>query len=249
MDVEMSDESAEVPSLERSTSWLGRLAPQSRRERIFGALAILFLAGAIGYFVGGRTLEDGRPDSGSADVGFLYDMSAHHQQAVQLSMLELTNGTDPTIQTFAREILRSQSYEIGLMEMRLGIWGFDPGAGPDTAMAWMGMSMPASAMPGMADAAELEAMRSATGSDADALFLALMSDHHVGGVRMAEEAAESAGDSWVIDTARRMAAIQASEIAEMEAARVRAGLEPDPFGFSPDFADGEPAAMHSTDDE
>ena len=49
----------------------------------------------------------------------------------------------------------------------------------------------------MADGDELETFRSAEGTDVDALFLALMSDHHAGGVAMAEAAASGAEDEWV----------------------------------------------------
>ena len=87
----------------------------------------------------------------------------------------------------------------------------------------------------LADAAELETFRDAQGPETDALFLALMSDHHAGGVAMAQDAASRAEDAWVVDTAERMARIQASEIAEMEFAREAAGLPSSPAGFVADF--------------
>lgn len=216
---------------------LRRFLPATPGQHIVGVVALMFLAGSVGYFIGVR--DGDAPAADSADVGFLYDMSAHHEQAVMLSMIELANGSDPSVQAFAREIIRSQSYEMGLMRMRLGTWGFDPAATPQQPMAWMGMSVPSTAaMPGMADAAELEAFRNAEGSDVDALFLALMSDHHAGGVAMAQAAASGADDDWVVDTAQRMARIQASEIAEMEFAREAAGLPAAPAGFVADFGPG-----------
>lgn len=122
------------------------------------------------------------------------------------------------------------------MRMRLGIWGFDRGDRPQAPMGWMGMSLAAASdMPGMANDAELTAFRNAEGADADAMFLALMADHHAGGVAMAQAAADMASDPWVIDTAERMAQIQASEIFEMEYAREAAGLDPQPPGFTSDF--------------
>ncbi len=224
----------------QARSGLRRLLPASPGQHIAGVVALMFLAGSFGYFIGVR--DDDVPPADSADIGFLYDMTAHHEQAVQLSMIELAKDGDPSVQAFAREIVRSQSYEIGLMRMRLGMWGFDPAVREREPMAWMGMSVPSTdAMPGMADAAELEAFREADGSDADALFLALMSDHHAGGVAMAQDAARRADDDWVVDTAERMARIQASEIAEMEFAREAAGLPAAPDGFVADFgpdADG-----------
>lgn len=212
------------------------LLPESRAQAIIAILALMFLGGALGYLIGVRDGGIRTPSAESADVGFLYDMSAHHEQAVQLSMIQLTNGSDPSIHAFAREIIQWQSYEIGLMRMRLGVWGFDPADRPQSPMAWMGMSLPTiGAMPGMADGDELETFRSAEGTDVDALFLALMSDHHAGGVAMAEAAASGAEDEWVRETAARMASVQASEIAEMEFARAAAGLDANPAGFVSDF--------------
>jgi uncharacterized protein (DUF305 family) len=93
-------------------------------------------------------------------------------------------------------------------------------------------------MPGMAHTSEVAAFRDAHGRDADALFLALMPDHHLGGVAMAEAATESATDAWVADTAAWMAGVQRSEIAEMEFTRNALGLSAQPHGFTSDF-DGD----------
>lgn len=219
---------------ERRPAGIRRLLPATPAQTIVGVVALMFLAGSLGYFLGAQ--ETDTPAADSADVGFLYDMSAHHEQAVQLSMTQLANGSDPSVDAFAREIIRSQAYEIGLMRMRLGMWGFDPAERQQEPMAWMGMAVPvADAMPGMADAGELEAFREAQGSEADALFLALMSDHHAGGVAMAQDAARRADDAWVSDTADRMARIQSAEIAEMALARETAGLPANPAGFNADF--------------
>lgn len=57
-----------------------------------------------------------------------------------------------------------------------------------------------------------------------------MSDHHAGGVAIAQDAASRADDAWVVDTADRMARIQSSEIAEMEFAREAAGMPAAPAG-------------------
>ncbi len=195
--------------------------------------ALMFLAGAAGYAFGRRGASD---DLGgdTADVGFLYDMAAHHQQALQLANLELTNGTDPDAQRWARDILRGQAYEIGLMEMKLGQLGHDPADRPDAAMEWMGAPVDPASMPGLASTDELAVLASASGADADALFYALMIDHHRAGVAMAESGAAEAGDDWVADTAGAMARIQTSEIAEMTADRDRAGLSTTPPGYVAD---------------
>ena len=239
---ELTDDGFAGSQMGERRSGLSVLLPKSRAQVVVAVLALMFLAAALGYLIGVRG-DGNAPSVESADVGFLYDMASHHEQAVRLSLVQLTNGSDPSVHAFAREVLRSQSYEIGLMRMRLGMWGFDPADRPRSPMAWMGMSLATTdAMPGMADAAEFDAFRAATGEDVDAMFLALMSDHHAGGVAMAEAAASGAEDEWVRDTADRMARIQASEIAEMEFAREAAGLDPNPPGFVSDFG---PDGSHS----
>ena len=202
--------------------WMGLLA-------LVGAFA--FLGAAVTYFATERA--DAPPSESSVDVGFLQDMISHHEQALALSTSELSSGEASAVQLFAREILQQQSYEIGMMDRQLDSWGFSRQNRPDVAMEWMGMSFPPGEMPGMADGDELAALRNADGDDADALFVALMIDHHRGGVAMAEAAATSSSDPWVRELAARMARNQAIEINEMEAARKRVGLTADPPGYTP----------------
>src|SRR6185436_13410538 len=98
--------------------------------------AICFLIGAIGYFVGVRVNESS--DSLSAvDVGFLQDMIDHHDQAVELSLLELSDGSDPTARHFAQETIIFQRREIGIMETLLANGGEIRGEVPRDVMGWM----------------------------------------------------------------------------------------------------------------
>lgn len=197
-------------------------------------VALCFLAGAVGWVIGqGRS-----PSVDSADVGFLHDMRTHHENAINLAQVELANGGDTSVQAFAEEILRFQSYEIGLMDRMLIEWGYRPEDRPDEAMQWMGAPVPPAEMPGVASPAELERIRSA-GSDTDAVFTALMIDHHAAGVAMAEAAVARADDADVVELARRIADTQRKEIAEMTSAAQRSGLDLAP--------DGVDADVHHTD--
>ncbi len=203
----------------------------TRRQLVFLVVALLYLAGSVGYVLGSRS--PGHPGKGSVDVGFLYDMITHHEQAIAMSTVELGSGADSGTKVFAREILTLQAYEIGLMDQQLANWGHAaerPGA---TAMEWMGMPVEAENMPGMASDAELAALREARGADADALFIPLMQDHHRGGVHMAEYAAENADSEFVRTLADRMARNQRIEINELEGARVRANLPANPPNYVP----------------
>lgn len=209
---------------------IDQVIPRSWRALAVAGAAFAFLVASLTLLV--VDLVDAPPDAESIDVGFLQDMISHHEQAITLSNYELENGATPGIQIFAREILLQQSFEIGSMDRQLSMWGYNRQARSDVAMQWMGMNFDPQQMPGMASENELLALREASGEDADALFVALMIDHHRGGVAMATAAMQS-DNPWVRDLAGRMERNQRIEIDEMQAARDRAGLTADPDGFEP----------------
>ena len=195
------------------------------------AVALLFLAGSTGYAVGTRTARAADPSA--VDVGFLTDMVVHHEQAVEMSSVALAReDLPPPVRAFVLEVLSAQRYEIGLMEATLRSWGEPVDDADDQAMAWMGSPVPEDAMPGMASEADLDRLAGATGEELGALWLAMMTSHHEGGVDMARAAARDAGDPFVRELAARMARNQAVEINEYEAVRSRLGL-PAPTGLTP----------------
>ncbi len=208
---------AEVPAPAPTPSRWAWLLPA-----LIVVVALCALSATVGFVVGA-----GRPPGrDSVDVGFLLDMSVHHEQGTALANLDLINGETADVQAYAREVLRDQSYEIGLMQFQLGEWGYPrEDAGP-RAMGWMGMSVPLEEMPGMATEGELELVRAARGRDADALFLQLMEAHHQGAIHMASYAADHADDEDVRRLAARIARNQELEIQELRAAGARTGLGP-----------------------
>ena len=184
------------------------------------AVSLLFLAGVVGYRIG----QPGRPGAGSADVGFLQDMIVHHEQAIALSYRTVNEATDVEVRGFAKDILVSQQYEIGLMEAYLTRWGHPRDSGKTTGMAWAGTPHPKGAMVGMATVQEQAALERATGPEVDDRFLRLMIAHHHGGVLMGEAILERGNDAEVRELATRIVTAQRSEIAEMQATRRRLGL-------------------------
>ena len=82
-------------------------------------------------------------------------------------------------------------------------------------MTWMGMVADSTAMPGMASEDELDALIASSGAEADARFVQLMTEHHLGGVEMSEFAAERAANDEVRLMAASMASSQRGEIAEL----------------------------------
>lgn len=185
------------------------------------AAAVGFLGFAVATFVFNR---DSSPGADSVDVGFVQDMVSHHEQALELAQTELVNGSDPTVLSFAREVLIFQSMEIGAMKQLLNEWDAGPGSPSREAMVWMGMPTSVDEMPGMASDEQIDALQAATGSDADALFLELMAEHHAGGIHMSLYAAEHASTSRARSFAATLAHNQAVEVNEYASLAERLGL-------------------------
>lgn len=164
------------------------------------------------------------PSAASVDVGFLQDMTAHHSQAVEIAAVGAENATLPEVRAFAREALIFQQYEVGYMEALLEDWGYGTGDADRVAMRWMGMSSPVAGMPGMVPDERVRAARTRRGTDADGEYLRLMSDHHRGGLHMAEFAARHAKDPRVRGLAERIRVQQTSELADYARAAAAHGI-------------------------
>lgn len=189
-------------------------------------LALAFLVGAIGYVVGTRG-DDTATALSATDNGFLVDMSEHHDQAVEMALLQLANGTDEIARDFATEVVMQQRKELGIMETMLLAGGAQlPEADPArVSMAWMDMATPASQMPGMATEAQMAELAEASGPESDRMFLELMRNHHAGGLHMAEWQAEYGSNPSVVALAERMARNQALEVNEYTDLLRRLGYE------------------------
>ena len=178
-------------------------------------IAVLALGTTGGFVIGERNAT---PDPNSVDVGFLQDMRAHHEQAVEMSLEFIAKtGTNGTVSTIADEIAFGQSIDIGRMIQLLRDYGKPEAADISLpAMGWMGAPVPIDRMPGLATDADLQNLRLATGSAADQLFVKLMITHHEGGIHMAEYAAAHANTSEVKAMAASMVTGQQSEIVELQ---------------------------------
>lgn len=177
-------------------------------------LTAAILASMVGWMIGDNA---SRTPHNDVDAGFLQDMRLHHEQAVFMGFVyrDLPD-TDQEIRTVAASIVQGQSLEVGRMIQLLR--GFGEAEARDLeepAMIWMGMVADSTSMPGMASEAELDALIAASGADADALFVQLMTEHHVGGIEMAEFAAARAANEEVRLMAASMASAQRGEITEL----------------------------------
>jgi uncharacterized protein (DUF305 family) len=177
-------------------------------------VAVAAIAGMIGWMVADANAGH---DPNEVDIGFLQDMREHHEQAVAMSlMFTQLPDTSPGLRTVARSIAVGQSIEVGRMIQMLRDLDADEANMGETSMAWMGMPSEVGQMPGMATGAELDELAATSGDAADELFVRLMTDHHQGGIHMAEYAVEHAAVSEVRAMAASIVDSQFHEIAELQ---------------------------------
>ncbi|MFF7897601.1 DUF305 domain-containing protein [Streptomyces sp. NPDC007920] len=184
------------------------------------AAAALVAAGAITYAVaedsGGARSAATVPAAESADAGFARDMAVHHQQAVEMSFVVRDRTTDTEVRRLAYDIAQTQANQRGMLLGWLDLWEL-PKVSAKPPMAWMGMGgMPAgedgALMPGMATNTEMRELGELDGRQAEVFYLQLMTDHHKGGVHMAEGCAARCTVGVEKRLARGMVASQRSEL-------------------------------------
>ncbi|WP_326551933.1 DUF305 domain-containing protein [Micromonospora sp. NBC_01813] len=169
----------------------------------------------LGYAAGLLTPGLFTPGEDSPEAGFARDMSTHHAQAVELSMIALERSGNPAVRTLASDIALTQQGQIGVMQTWLREWSLQP-TGTEPRMAWMQTSgewaIVDGLMPGMATDAERAELREASGVDVDRLYLSLMLTHHLGGIHMADGVLELSDDENVHWLAESMVSGQQKEI-------------------------------------
>jgi uncharacterized protein (DUF305 family) len=106
------------------------------------------------------------------DLKFAEEMIPHHEQAVLMSDIALTNSTSDEILALARDIKSAQAPEIEQM----GSW---EGVRPSTHMGHM--------MDGMLSDEQIQELRDSEGAAFDRLFLEGMIAHHEGAIKMAQK--------------------------------------------------------------
>ena len=133
------------------------------------------------------------------DIAFAEMMIPHHEQAIEMSEIALTNTTNPDVLQLAQEIKDAQSPEIELM------------------MSWTGVKASTHAghmMDGMLSQDELAELGEAKDKKFDILFLKGMIRHHEGAIEMAQDVADS-GNKEVADLSASIITAQESEISKM----------------------------------
>ncbi|MGW6579847.1 DUF305 domain-containing protein [Streptomyces globisporus] len=209
------------------------------------ALALLFAGAAAVASAredGPAPRTAGAPASDSADAGFARDMAVHHQQAVEMSFIVRDRTGDEDVRRLAYDIANTQANQRGMLLGRLDLWGLPKVAGgDDPPMAWMGGRGDGGdehahgghhpggdgvLMAGMASRAELERLARLDGKQAEVFYLQLMTDHHKGGVAMAEACASRCTVPVEQRLARGMVEGQQSELGLMRDLLTERGAKP-----------------------
>ncbi|CCK30560.1 secreted protein [Streptomyces davaonensis JCM 4913] len=183
------------------------------------AAAVLVAAGAITYAVADGEGTAASPTADSADAGFARDMAVHHQQAVEMSYIVRDRTDDTEVRRLAYDIAQTQANQRGMLLGWLDLWEL-PKVSSDPPMTWMDMGSMASGedgalMPGMATNTEMKKLETLSGKQAEVFYLQLMTDHHKGGIHMAEACVKRCEVKVETRLATTMVNGQESEIALM----------------------------------
>ncbi len=205
----------------------GRSDRRLRRVIAVAVVGVLLFTG--GLLLGRVSLPQqiSVPGDTSAEAGFARDMQEHHAQAVEMAQLVYDRSDDEGIRLLAYDILTGQTQQMGQMYAWLDTWGLQQAAS-EPSMTWMSRptldgsmgehghgDAPDEPMPGLASFTQMQALRDATGVDAEILFLQLMTAHHLGGIEMAEAIVERSEQREVLTLANQMIRTQEGDLTVM----------------------------------
>jgi uncharacterized protein (DUF305 family) len=159
---------------------------------------LLFILAAL--LTGCATQESSNSAFSADDQMFAAMMIPHHEQAIQMSELALTNSTDPEIIELANEIKAAQGPEIEQMKN----WG----------SSHMGSHAGHMMDEGMLSDDEMAQLKAARGAEFDRLFLEGMIKHHQGAIEMADMILNSANPE-AVTLGKNIVESQSAEITSM----------------------------------
>jgi uncharacterized protein (DUF305 family) len=145
----------------------------------------------------------------AADTDFATAMISHHGQAIQMADMILAKTQNADVKSLAERIKAAQAPEIATMSGWLQGWD---AAVPDPFASDTMSSMHSDHM---MSAGDMQAMASASGTEADRMFLEMMPKHHEGAIAMARDEVSSGMNSTAKALAQKIIVDQTAEIAEM----------------------------------
>jgi uncharacterized protein (DUF305 family) len=144
------------------------------------------------------------------DLQFIDTMTSHHQGAIDMAEMALKKSENADLKKFAQKIIDDQQREIAQMKQWRDRWYAGKPAAKNMEMPGMADSMK------MMMADEMKKMEAASGKDFDLHFIDMMTPHHAGAVRMAQEALTKAEHPEIKTLATNVIKAQESEIKMMD---------------------------------
>ncbi|MFD9338463.1 DUF305 domain-containing protein [Streptomyces sp. NPDC060028] len=220
---------------------------------LFAVGATVATASGGGSGAGGSGTSSRAPGLYSPDAGFARDMAVHHQQAVEMSFIVRDRTKDEAVRGLAYDIANTQANQRGMLLGWLDLWGLPKVLADEPPMSWMATgdehaghgdghgeghgsgggggtgaqgARPGALMPGMATKEELARLATLDGGEAEVFYLQLMTDHHKGGVAMAQGCATQCETPAERALAQGMVAAQQSELTLMADMLTQRGAAP-----------------------
>ncbi|MGY3116815.1 uncharacterized protein (DUF305 family) [Bradyrhizobium sp. S3.14.4] len=143
-----------------------------------------------------------------AEQSYIRHMTTHHAQGIELARVAAERAQDPHLRKLAMLMVASQAGENRIFE---NWW-----------LSWFETEMPdcstaeRAAMPGLLTQAEVRDLKSAPPGNFDSVFVELMSRHHRGAVKMADQMWQSRSDPRLRVMAHAIRHEQQGEIALMQ---------------------------------
>lgn len=143
------------------------------------------------------------------DRYFMANMIAHHQGAVDMAKIALTNAKHEELKSMANDIVSAQTSEMDKMIAWQKAWGYPSSSGE--------MMEDHSAMGMMEDMATMmQDLQGKTGDDFDKKFIELMIQHHGSAINMAQPGAKNAKHQEIKDLTNAVITAQTREISQMQ---------------------------------
>lgn len=165
---------------------------------------------------------DGTTTASSGDVEFAQMMIPHHEQAVEMADLALSNDTaSPEVKALAGQIKAAQDPEIQTMQGWLSQWGASQSSG----------SMDHGSG-GMMSDDDMSSLMGASGPEFDQMWLTMMIEHHEGAIEMSQTQLDEGTNPEARALAEDIIDAQQSEI-ELMNEMLGSGAEDDDRDASP----------------
>lgn len=174
---------------------------------VFTSLVLVMGSAACGRTDDGKTSASETVKLSDADFTFLMMMLPHHEQAIQMSEMALTNTDSEDVLLTAKSILKFQNAEVQKMKT----WLAEAGKPTFSDMT----------MSSMLTKQQMTDLRAARGKDFDLQYLSGMIVHHRGAIDMAQYEMKNGANRKVQAMAAAIVVSQTAEVLAMEAMRRR----------------------------